>query len=442
MSSSAIGPEFNDLQPPKPLHILLRAGQPCDEVILAPEPAPLTPKDAQKAKTRARLTKETAKALSAVQDTLSMYGVEGKPDGKYVPPEGNWVSHRPDHNLTIACAGGAFGETRTELKPRKIANPIKANRARKAREAEGFDVAGFKAAQAVAERWQFMPWKGCLSSSGDQVFVETSTESGHWEPVAASYNVVTAADTPEAVAPAVSEHIHTALVNKSMTADGLNSAYEAYSLNPKAELVNLKVALYAFAPKNGRWEQCDVLLQQGESSLVPDDIIGDFAADLLDRFEKGQYRQHDRRMHHWVSVIWARWFFPGVKTEFYKEASLTIRVNESDFDYEAEESEERVQGELYRDEVDWEMARRAKTSCNDATERASRVLRDLNDPATEFGRLDDDTKAMIRAMAKGMTKAEAAESVGLSQRQGRRKLKTVAGMREHSFISHLFGVSQ
>jgi hypothetical protein len=170
MLSSTIGTDFND---PQPLHITYRDGQPCDEIILAPIPKPLTSKQAQKAATKARLAKEDAEARSQVKYTLSMYGPIYKRPGSYIPPDGAWTSGTPNEFLTLDCARGALGQAETSWEPKQLINPVSAHIARIDRENDGFDAARLEETRAAVESWKGVrPWKNCPSPSGELKWIQ------------------------------------------------------------------------------------------------------------------------------------------------------------------------------------------------------------------------------------------------------------------------------
>jgi excisionase family DNA binding protein len=387
---SAIGPDPND-----------------------PQPQP-TPEAARKAATAKRLCDESTATRNNVIHRLRTRGAVYKPDRR-CPPDPKWDSSSPNHGYLNAYVSGIYGTA----EDRKL---------------EGFDVGAFERAKAIFAVSTHRPWKGLVQ--GDQVFVQTTLEDGHWEPIAAQ---------PCAVAPEARSYTPdrtTGTTGKRVTKEGINKAYEAYALNPVGELGNMEAALYAFASTNGRWAECDSLLKERESYLQPDDIIADFAADLIDRFKKGQYHTHEGKVENWIRHVWQTWFFPDVQTNFYAESNLTCAVNEDDFDNDEVEAEDRVSGETYRVDVDMDQANRDKESWNDPARLLDRMLRLMDDPKTVWSRVNDSTKKIIRAMVGGATKAEAAALAGLSERDGRREFENLTKlasanpeMREQLFVS-------
>jgi hypothetical protein len=416
---------------PQPLRILFRDGHPCDETILAPKPSPLPLELVEKAEKEAKEKKREQKyerARNRIAETLARYGRTGEPSDKYLPPDGIWESSlKPDHLFTFACASGVYGQSRTDWEPRKIVNPIRADKARKAREAEGFDVLRFEEAQAARERWQFGPWKGCVSSSG-QVLIADSTETAHWEPLV---------DQPAIVAPQASVDMHSqqaiapATAPNKVTAELLNSIYQDYASNPSLHEGNLIAALAVHAKSRFAYKAHREIGNAGYQDQ--DDVIANFVIHLMQQIRDGKY-EHSGQLDKWVGKLWVR-FFAGFKKDLFIEANCTIRLNLLDEENEAGEVIAAGRGQVNPTTVDREVANRDTENWNDPSRRVSRMMRDLDNPATEFGQLDDDLKKMIRVMAKGKTKAEAAESVGLSERQARRKFEKVLSLREQTFIS-------
>ena len=179
--------------------------------------------------------------------------------------------------------------------------------------------------------------------------------------------------------------------------------------------------------------KCSRVLVGDETYQEPSDVLADFVIRLLELIRAGKY-EHQGALDRWIGKVWKR-FLAGFKKKHFEEVNCTIGLNNRDeFDDDGEEIGE-SEGRINPAMVDWEQAQRDTESWNSPSRRVSRVMRDLDNPNTAFGQLDEVTKAMIRALAKGMTQAQAAESVGLSERQARRKLEQVAKFREHSFVS-------
>jgi excisionase family DNA binding protein len=400
VSFSAPEPESK----PQPLKILFRNGKPCNELIENPVPTPLPAKVAQKlerkAATAKRLRRESAKVGNAICHLLLTYGANGKPSGYDPTPARNWSSLRPNEAYLNAYVSRRYGMGVD-------------------RTAECFDLEAYEQASLAAEPFNFEAHKEAHAAFDGWVPKPASdtTETGHWEPLsrqqtgAVDTNPVTYQGAPTTVT-----------ITKRMDNAGINEAYVRYAQNPEAEWGNFTTALLAFAPQNGRRNKCENLLAQRFSHLTKDDIIGGFALNLIERIKKEQYPKHDGRLHHWINVVWSRWFFPEVQTRFYQEMNHNVQVNEEDPDDEPNEGEERVPG-LYRVDVERQIAQRDANFCGDSDEMwVKRKLKYLDGPDSK---LSTPAKEMIRALAKGCSKAEAAEEAGVGPRQGRRLLKEV-----------------
>ena len=362
MSFAATGPDSYE---PQPLHITLRDHQAVDEVIDTPASASLTPKEAKRAETTARLRAAKTERLLNSHNTLTVYG----PQGKATSPERNWNSLRPNGNFTQAYASGTFG------KPR--------NRPR-----EACDLDAYEDAKAICEawRWRLMVAPCCV--------------------VAPSPNL-RPTDVPT---------IPPAAYGK-MDSARLNQIYAAYALNPEAEISNLQTALYRFAPKAGRLNDCRNLLGTAETDIEAEDILQEFAIDLLNRFQKGQYKEHTGRFHHWIAYVWANGFFPDFKKSFYKHVNQTIAVNEYDPPEDAEG--ERESGVVYRVDVDREQSGRESLGPNHPERRLERKLAAVY---KIWDQLSKPSQIMLRSMCEGATLKMAAQKAGKSERHGRRLL--------------------
>jgi hypothetical protein len=357
-------------------------------------------------KTQGRKTAETRNGI--VHRVLS----RGLTDRK-------WSSLTPNHHYLEAYASGTFGDATK-------------------REATGYDREAFEDAQAAFRGWVKgpKPWKGMIRgtvvatesgegfatmstrivSPGSHVWVEETAETAHWGPIS---------EQPATDAPLQTAGNSRPLVTSGvrMTTEAINDAYELYAdpEKPEYDLDRLKAALYEFAPMCGRRSKCISLLGKCETYLTPNDILADFLLVLFDRIEKGQYHSHARKFDHWIAKTWSR-FFSEFKTGFHSEANLTVRVNEHDFSDENAETEERVPGELYRIDVDREQVKRESKKSNPSI-LLDKIYGDLEKPETDWGKLDPDLKAMLRAMRGGATKKAAAEAAGLSEDYGRKALQ-------------------
>lgn len=312
-----------------------------------------------------------------------------------------WSSLRPNNHYLDACISGIFGTPRN-------------------REAAGYDRDAFDDAQATSKSWVggVKPWKGAFYN--DYVWVEETTETAHWGLISEQQAADAPVRTVESSRPLVTSGFR-------MTTEAINDAYELYAdpEKPEFDLDYLKAALYEFAPMCGRRSKCDLLLEERETYLTPDDVLSDFLIVVFDRIEKGQYSSHDRKFHHWLAKTWSR-FFSEFKTEFYSEANLTAAVNEHDFYDEDAESKERVPGEMYRIDVDREQMQRESKQSNPSI-LLDKIYGDLEKPETDWGKISPDLKTMLRVMKSGATKKAAAEAAGLSEDYGRKALQAAVG---------------
>ena len=225
-----------------------------------------------------------------------------------------------------------------------------------------------------------------------------------------------------------------------VTRHGIDAAYRRYSLNPDAELENLRAAIASFASRDGRRAKAVALLNSGKADiyLEADDIIADFVLDLLNRFDKGQYRNREYAFNSWIGFVWRTYFFPTVETKIGKYLKLTTFMNPLDQD----DPEYEVQSHSgLMSSVELELSKREAEGYRDPASVA-KILRALDDPTSEWSGLSDPVKQMIRAKVWGATQKDAATAAGVGERQGNRlwkELTTAAGentaMREQLFSS-------
>ena len=113
-----------------------------------------------------------------------------------------------------------------------------------------------------------------------------------------------------------------------------------------------------------------------------EDIFTEFALNLRERFDKGQYT-HEGKLDRWISVIWKRYFFPEMQQQAYDYINQTRWANNTN----PEDSSYVHQGNCVNianftsDGLDVDVE-----SINDSRSRASRVLRALDDPKSECQR--------------------------------------------------------
>jgi hypothetical protein len=277
---------------------------------------------------------------------------------------------------------------------------------------------GHQEALDVLDAWKFAPWKGAIYRG--LIFIEETTYSGHWEPLSEQPVV----RVPEPLA-APSAPYSGPMMTVGMTKDGINRAYESYLIDPERELPALQIAVASYVQnRKGRcfMQASSLLVGIGaEFHLEAMDIINDFTLDVLRRFGNGQYtREHP--FHTWIGFIWKRYFFPKVQSTvltYMKRNTFMNPLNpDDDSDYEPENRS------VLMFSVELEMAKREAEGYK-VPITADRVLRELDDSASPLYSLSTTTKTMLRAMATGATKEEAAAFAGVSERHARRLLEAV-----------------
>ena len=147
-----------------------------------------------------------------------------------------------------------------------------------------------------------------------------------------------------------------------------------------------------------------------------EDILSDFTLDLIHRFKGGQYHTHVGKFHNWIGYVWSNCFFPAVQTKAYTHSNLTQDVCND----ELEDGDDGEAGTFCRATPDSEMVKRNEAKPYDPSRLVTRILMDLDKPETYFGSLALPLRTMIRKLADGSTKAQAAEAAGVSDRQAYR----------------------
>lgn len=374
-----------------------------------------------------------------------------------VSPRRDWKSKEPAEKFILAVLSGRFGLTPEQLaiaRQSESFDEIAYQRATD--EAEAVDMENAREARAALASWKWSPWKGFVY--GEKIWIKTTEDDGHWESIAdqpapvATTARVESEDYRE-TAPEVSVWLTDAIRLQSRDAvtdykkmslkatnkvdkHTLEQVYRAYVIDPEAEIGNLQAALYAFAPLAGRYSDCENLLKRYETDLEPDDILGDFVIDVADRLKKGQHCDPERNLSSWIKMLWKRWFFPERVTEFHETHNLESRVSNDEFDNDEAETEEREPGVLYWIDVEREIANRDREDWNAPDRRIERMMSQLNDPDSEWGKLSESGKAIIRALVQGKTKGQAIEVSGLSKRGADKFFEKLKTMRETTFVSH------
>ena len=132
----------------------------------------------------------------------------------------------------------------------------------------------------------------------------------------------------------------------------------------------------------------------------------DFVVVLIEAIDGGKYK-HEGKIDNWIGVMWKN-HHSKVKEVHWIESNLTVGINLTDEVDEDGEITFAGTDRVNPTDVDHQAAVRDTPTLNDAPHRVSRMLRELSDPQTDFGKLDESTKAIIRALAGGNSKDVAA----------------------------------
>ena len=208
---------------------------------------------------------------------------------------------------------------------------------------------------------------------------------------------------------------------ESVTTHALNQQYQAWVSSPELEAANFHVTLSVFVRSEWRVVQCRNLLSNSpETWMEPDDIFADFVLELLRRMGKGQYTHADN-LDGWIAYIWDNYFFPEKQEEVFEYLNSTSFVNN------VEPSDR-----LYKHQkhcVNTANIIEDGDELNASSKSIQRVLRELDDPQTVFGKMNPDTKAMIRNIVSGRSRKQIASEMGVTERTVRNRI--------YQFTSHL-----
>ncbi len=449
MPFSLTGPDFNAPQP-APLHNLRINHQPVDAWVDNPVSGPLTPEgreNQEKQETNKKREGQYERVRNHIAQTLALYGPTGKPekkdrDGNKTKPSirRNWSSTRTNQHFLMAAASGIYGQTMTEFEPRRIANPIRAYKARKALEAQGFDRIAFEEAQAVVGVWPDdllvnapgivtspSNTEGSVASSKPSVVLPESPAADVWlvEALTPRRKALTAAEERVGRKAEPAKRVR-------LTDDLLNNIYEAYEADPNAQSANLQAALCLHV-QNRFTSKLDRMIV-ADSAVEPRDVLTDFVMEVLLLLESDKY-VHSGKFAHWIGTLWSN-FRSKAMQELYDEANRSIGLNPLDeFDDAGNEVLGGRDGRLNPVDVDWQQAQRDTSSLNDASSQVSRMIRMLDDPNSEIGQLDDTTKSVIRAMAKGEKKTAIAKKHDVDTRTLNRWLEPLKDLRQDLFVT-------
>ena len=257
-----------------------------------------------------------------------------------------------------------------------------------------------------------MVWRGIVGN--DRVWNGSAWEAATDQPVAYKPYY------PEGSLPQVSSEltkIHAKLAPGSVSADMLNQQYASWVLNPELEEAEFHVTLSAFVRTAWRTAQCRMLLSDSpETWMEPDDVFADFVLELLRRIGKGQYT-HVGNLDGWIAAVWDRYFFPEKQTEIYGYLETTRFVNNVDPYDPAYKHQKHC--------LNTKNITQGTDEADASPKSMERVLRELNDPRTVFGKLPEDTKAMIRSMASGKSYERVAADAGVSTRTVRGRVAAI-----------------
>ena len=336
----------------------------------------------------------------------------------------------------MAAASGIYGQTMTEFEPRRIANPIRAYKARRALEAEGFDILAFEEAQAIFGDWRsvtqsvppaiLMAVDGPVVSSKPSATIPGLPIADVWlvEALTPRITALTAAEERAGRTAKVVERVR-------LTDDLLNKIYEAYEADPAAQYANLQGAMCLhvqnrFANKLGR-------LMGGDSAVEPQDVLADFVMDILSAIESGKYL-HSGKFAHWIGRLWSNFRSKAVEKVF-DEANRSIGLNmKNQFDEYGDERMGR-NGRLNPVDVDMQQVHRDTESLNDIPSQVARLVRMLDDPDTEIGQMDEVTKSVIRALVKGESKKAVAKKHKVTSKTIGRWLEQLKPLRQTVFVT-------
>ena len=412
----------------------------------------LSPKEAKakrKAQTASRLKEQTESIQNEIRGLLKAFGPNGKPnkydgDGNKAEesPRRDWSSRNMDEDFIIVFLSMRFGLRPTALARARLRPGWCEDRYQDAlRRAEPVDFEECDEARIlmgeekkVEEERAKRRAKRRPTPALREALANRSSEPMHRQP--ATSNPARKDET--AVSPSVSLRVHNKATQggKKVTKEDLAELYQDYeNAAPEdraAALAGLHTALYAYAPMCGRRKDCERLLEKYEIAIEPDDLLSGFVISLIDRLGKGQYskiayenssdesspKKLKYSLDSWVRMVWQRWYFPEIQTQLYQEQNLEMRVNEQD-NFDKDEEPDLSVGEIHLFDVSAQFISNSKSMDGVSDRlRVARIVSDLDNPETFWGKLNGPTKAMIRAMAAGKMKKDAAHLAGVKPRRG------------------------
>ena len=176
-----------------------------------------------------------------------------------------------------------------------------------------------------------------------------------------------------------------------------------------------------------------MLLNKTTNGDEADDIFSEFCLYILEEIEQGNY-QHSGNFDGWIASTWETRFLPKKKRDLYKYTTKNRFVNNDDpkspgYKHAAYcVNTEKITSDSGMMSTDRRWDRRPlMTEAGSPHKITDQILRDLDDPNTELGQLDADTRKMLLCISEGMSHEDIAENLGCSVRTVGRKLKAVKG---------------
>ena len=303
-------------------------------------------------------------------------------------------------------------------------------------------------AVAIMDNWQPGPWKGMVwrgPVGKDREWNGSSWEATTGQPVAHKpYQPQTSLESPSYH----SIRVFSEPLPELEAAVELNKQYEAWVKDPSSERLNLYLTLNAFVRSTWRKAQVRMLLKDTTMCVEADEIFTDFVLNLQERMDKGQY-SHLGKLDGWIATIWSKYFFPDQQRKLYDYTNAARFINNVDPsapEYKHETycvNTEHITSDVEQGEPGYLYKGRRESDGKLITYRITgdRILRELDDPSTEFGQLDEISKKMLRGIANGEPQQKIAADLDVSDRTLRRKLKQVKALLIPDGTQELEGMS-
>ena len=210
-----------------------------------------------------------------------------------------------------------------------------------------------------------------------------------------------------------------------ITKQELNTHYEKWVLAPESEEGNLWTAIAAYTRHSFMANQCRQFFDPLETEDSPtvevannvDDTMSQFVLYLRDEPAKDKY-VHRGQLKAWIAEMWTSSFFRSVKRDTRQDIKKNPRIDIDDMnsgDPDSKTNTKHYDRCVGSKDISLATHEKLKESINDSTnDRAVRRLESLNDPNSQFNTLTPTTKVMLRNLAMGMKKKQAAEAAGIS----------------------------